>query len=85
MTIPSTAKTTTALSGWGGLAPDPRREEQLAALWAMTSAERVHAMRAGALSRDQLFAWVGRYPGQCPLVNGEWEFIALTMGDLDDD
>ncbi len=51
----------------------------------MSVAERVAAMRAGKLSRYQLFAWVARHPGQCPVVNGEWEFIAATMADLDPD
>ncbi len=70
--------------GWL-LAGDPTRKEQLQQLWAMTVSERVSAMRAGALSRDQLFAWVARWPDQCPVVNGEWEFIAATMADLDPD
>jgi len=67
------------------LSSDPAREEQLSALWAMSAQERVSAMRAGGLSRAQLFAWVARCPGQCPVVNGEWEFIAATLADLDQD
>lgn len=54
-------------------------------MWAMTAPERVSAMRAGGLPRHQLFAWVARYPDQCPVVNDEWEFIAATMADLDQD
>lgn len=45
------------------LARDATREEQLRALWAMSAAERVARMRAGHLSRDQLFAWAARRPG----------------------
>lgn len=69
-------------AGWR-LAPDPERDEQLRELWSMTPTQRVHAMRAGRLSRHQLFAWVARHPKECPTVNGEWEFIAATLADLD--
>lgn len=82
---PSVAPATVTIGDSWLLAPDSSRKEQLQQLWAMTEPERVAAMRAGALSRLQLFAWVARYPDQCPVVNGEWEFIAATMADLDPD
>jgi hypothetical protein len=74
-----------ALRGAWRLAPDPTRTEQLQALWAMSAAERVAAMRAGTLSRHQLFAWAARRPGEVPIVNGEFAFIAMSMADLDPD
>lgn len=47
-------------------------------LWALTAAERVGAMRRGELSPRQLCEWARRRPDEVPLVEGEYEFIALT-------
>jgi hypothetical protein len=47
-------------------------------LWALTAEERVVAMRRGELSLRQLCEWARRRPDEVPLVNGEYEFIALT-------
>ena len=55
---------------------DPEREEESRALWAMTPAERVTAMRAGRLSGRQCSEWARRRPKEVPLLNGEFEFIA---------
>ena len=52
------------------------REASRHALWRMTPAERVAAMRRGELTLDQCCAWAARHPEQVPLVNGEFEFIA---------
>lgn len=53
------------------------RRARLRRLWQMTGAQRVAAMRRGELTAEQLAAWSGRYPEQVPLVNGEFEWIAL--------
>ena len=52
---------------------------RIEALWRMTPTERVAAMRRGDLTMEQCCAWASRYPAQVPLVNGEWEFIAVYM------
>ncbi len=48
-------------------------------LWALTAAERVSAMRRGELSLRQLCEWARRRPDEVPLVDGEYEFIVLTL------
>jgi hypothetical protein len=47
-------------------------------LWAMTAEERVVAMRRGELRLHQLCEWARRRPDEVPVVDGEYEFIALT-------
>jgi hypothetical protein len=54
----------------------PAWEDNKARLWAMTPARRVEAMRSGELSLRLCLHWVSHRPAECPLVNGEWEFIA---------
>jgi hypothetical protein len=57
-----------------------RRVEELDQLGA---AGRLAAYRAGELGIDQLSAWATRYPDEVPTVNGEVEWIGLTLADLD--
>jgi hypothetical protein len=52
------------------------RDARLRALWEMTPAQRVAAMRRGELTLEQCSAWAARYPDQVPLLNGEFEYIA---------
>jgi len=54
-------------------AQDARRR----ALWQMTPAQRVAAMRRGELTLEQCSAWAARYPEQVPLLNGEFEYLAV--------
>ncbi len=68
--------------GW--LRRDPTREEQRRQLWSMTPTERVTAMRAGRLSLDQLSQWAARRPHEVPLLNGEFEFIAIYTPEVAD-
>lgn len=55
----------------------------LARLAEMTSKQRVAAARRGAFNRAQRALWVASYPDEAPLVNGELEWIALGLADLD--
>lgn len=59
--------------------------ELRAALDAMTAAERKAAYNRGELTYQQLYIWAARWPHEVPIVNGEFEFIAVTMADLDED
>jgi hypothetical protein len=61
---------------------DPDRVEQERALWAMTATERVTAMRAGRLTSHQLSKWAARCPREVPLLDGEFEFIAITTPEV---
>lgn len=54
-----------------------RQEELSAALWRMSPAERVAAMRAGELTFGQLCEWARRRPDEVPRLMGEFEFIAI--------
>lgn len=70
---------------WGiDLRPDPACEEQKARLWTMTRDERVRAMRAGKLSMRLCLHWASRRPREVPLLNGEWEFIAIRTPEVAD-
>lgn len=76
--------------------PRPPREDKPAApkpevsptsvvehLARLGSAGRLAAYRAGKLDRHQRSVWAARYPDEPPLVNGELEWIALSLADLD--
>ncbi|HXD54955.1 MAG TPA: hypothetical protein VN618_09405 [Solirubrobacteraceae bacterium] len=58
------------------------RRNRLRALWQMTPAQRVTAMRRGDLSLEQCAAWAARYPEQIPLINGEFEYIAAFTPEV---
>jgi hypothetical protein len=58
------------------------REARLRALWEMTPAQRIAAMRRGELSLEQCSAWAARHPEQVPLLNGEFEFLAAHMPEV---
>ena len=49
----------------------------------MSAEERLAAYRAGALTRSERTLWAANYPEEVPLVNDEFEWIALAMADLD--
>lgn len=55
----------------------------LARLAEMTPKQRIEAARRGAFDRAQRALWVATYPEEAPLVNGELEWIALGLADLD--
>lgn len=54
----------------------------IALLERMTPAQRLRSSR-GAFSAHQRATWAARYPEEVPLVNGEFEWIALTSADCD--
>jgi hypothetical protein len=58
------------------------RDARLRALWQMTPAQRVAAMRRGELSLAQCAAWAARHPAQVPLLNGEFEYLAAFTPEV---
>lgn len=49
----------------------------------MNGEERIRAARDGGFSHAERALWAARYPEEAPIVNGELEWIALTLADLD--
>jgi hypothetical protein len=49
----------------------------------MTPVERLRAYRSGAFDSHECMIWAARFPEEAPLVNGELEWIARDMADLD--
>jgi hypothetical protein len=58
------------------------RAARVDALWEMSPAERVSAMRGGELTFEQAAAWAARYPEQVPLINGEFEYLARSTPEV---
>jgi hypothetical protein len=58
------------------------RAARLRALWEMSPAERISAMRRGTLTLEQCAAWAARYPDQVPLINGEFEYLARSTPEV---
>jgi hypothetical protein len=70
--------------------PDPAASSRqdgrtafLADLARMTPKQRLAAARCGTFNRAQRALWASIYPDDVPLVNGELEWIALGLADLD--
>lgn len=61
-----------------------KRKERSDELWRMSPEERVAAMRRGELARWQLYEWAARRPREVPLLNDEFEFIALYTPEVAD-
>lgn len=49
----------------------------------MTLAERIRAYRTGVFTCRELFDTAAREPERMPIRNGEFEWIALSLADLD--
>jgi hypothetical protein len=49
----------------------------------MSPDQRLLAARSGCFDRRQRVIWAAHYPEEVPLVNGEYEWIALAAADLD--
>jgi hypothetical protein len=61
-----------------------RRDRPLAVdLAQMSPAQRRHAYRSGLFDARRRALWASLYPEEPPLVNGEFEWIALDLADLD--
>jgi hypothetical protein len=57
--------------------------DRVARLGRLGASGRLAHYRAGKLDLADLSVWASRYPEEVPLVNGEVEWIALTLADLD--
>lgn len=47
--------------------------------------DRVELYRMGVVSRLELSTAAALYPELMPTLNGEWEWVALTLADFEDD
>jgi hypothetical protein len=63
-------------------AAERARHARLRRLWQMAPEQRVAAMRRGELTLEQLGAWTARHPEQVPMLNGEFEWIAIRMPEV---
>ncbi|HEY5287953.1 MAG TPA: hypothetical protein VIJ50_12690 [Solirubrobacteraceae bacterium] len=60
------------------------KQEGSNALWKMSAEERLAAMRRGELTWNQLYEWASRAGYEVPLLNGEFEFIAVLTPEVAD-
>jgi hypothetical protein len=58
------------------------RDGRLPALWQMTVAQRVAAMRRDPRTLEHCSMWAARYPEQVPLLGGEFEYLALLTPEV---
>jgi hypothetical protein len=63
---------------------DDAREQQLDALWAMSSTERVAAMWRADLTLYQLSRWSSRAQDEVPLLGGEFAWIVMRTPEWDE-
>lgn len=63
--------------------PEVREPDFPTILDRMTPVERLRAYRSGAFDRRELSIWSARFPEEAPLLNGELEWIARDLADLD--
>jgi len=68
--------------------PRSRPPRELAAevatvLAAMSYEERMRAYRSGALSAHELAVAASWFPEEMPILNGEFEWIAISLVDLE--
>jgi hypothetical protein len=71
------------LAGRGALNTDRLVSDFLSVLSRMTPQERISASRYGSFTRWERWVWAARFPDEVPLVNGEYEWIARGLADLD--
>lgn len=57
---------------------EAQREAFLAQLVRMSAEERRRAARYGGFTSWQRSLWAARFPHEAPIVNGEYEWIALS-------
>jgi hypothetical protein len=58
------------------------RRERRAMLRRLGRAGRMAAYRRGGFDFDTCCLWAARWPGEVPLLHGEYEFIALSMPEV---
>jgi hypothetical protein len=63
--------------------PAPSLAQERDALTRMRPEQRLVNYRRGSLTMRQCYSWAARWPDEVPLLNGEFEFIARSMADLD--
>ena len=63
--------------------PVSRPLDRVTRLARLGKSGRLARYRAGALDLADLSVWAARYPEEVPTVNGEFEWIGLTLADLD--
>ena len=61
---------------------DAGRRERREALRRLGRHGRLAAYRRGELCLDSCCLWASRYPHEVPLLNGEFEFIAVTTPEV---
>lgn len=86
MNQPMPTETETAAPPDGAAATQPasyREPDFPRILDRMTPVERLRAYRSGAFDRRELSIWAARFPEEAPLLNGELEWIARDLADLD--
>ncbi len=71
------------LGGRGGQEADRLVDGFVPMLSRMTPQERISASRYGGFTRWERWVWAARFPDEVPLVNGEYEWIARGLVDLD--
>jgi hypothetical protein len=59
------------------------RRSFLRALKGLAPSERLAIYRSGGLTPVECMLWAANYPDEVTTVNGEFEWIALNMADLD--
>jgi hypothetical protein len=64
-------------------ATKPRRQDIAGILAMMTFAERIRAYEKESFTRQELNAAAAREPERMPMLNGEFEWIAWNLADLD--
>jgi hypothetical protein len=67
---------------------DPQKAERLtegflSVLRRMTPKERISASRRSGFTRWERWVWAAQFTEEVPLVNGEFEWLALSLADLD--
>jgi len=83
MTQPDRDSKTPPETWWESIARAQRaREGRLRALWQMTPAQRIGAMRRGELTYEQLAAWSARHPDEVPVVHGEFDWILAKVPEV---
>ena len=61
----------------------PDRADRVARLSRLGAVGRLARYRAGNLDRADVAAWAAHFPDEIPTVNGEVEWIACRLADLD--